>query len=264
MSRIIFLGTAGTATVATKQLRASGGIIFQLEELQFHLNPGPGTVVKARETGLNLHHTTAILVTDNNILHNNDLNIAIDAMTHNGIEHRGLVVAPSSVLQGKSPVLREQYQSFVEKIIAIEPDHKIGIELVEINALQVSQQDPTAVGYKFFCPQFTFAYTGNTSVTPKLLEELKGTDILVLNVPLPGKKSGEHILNTEEAIKIVSHVRPRLTILTGFGMEMLKADPLAEAREVQRITGVQTIAARDGLSLAPSGFREYKSPVKGF
>ena len=98
----------------------------------------------------------------------------------------------------------------------------------------------------------------------KLLEELSGTDILILNVPFPGNKGDDKHLNTENAIKIVSHVRPRLVVLTGFGLEMLKADPLSEAREVQRITGVQTIAARDGLSIAPAGYKEYKSPVRGF
>jgi ribonuclease BN (tRNA processing enzyme) len=263
-SRVIFLGTAGTAAVATKQLRSSGGIIFQIEDLQFHLDPGPGTIVKAKELGINLHHTTAILVSDSNIIHCNDVNILVDAMTHGGIEHRGLILASKSVIQDDVPFLMKHYRNFIEKIIPIERDHKVGIELVEINALSVEQSDPVAIGFKFFCPKYTLAYTGDTIVTDKLLEELSGTDILILNVPFPGNKGDDKHLNTENAIKIVSHVRPRLVVLTGFGLEMLKADPLSEAREVQRITGVQTIAARDGLSIAPAGYKEYKSPVRGF
>ena len=54
MARIIFLGTAGSTAVVSKQLRASGGIIIQVEDLQFHLDPGPGALVKAKEYGVNL------------------------------------------------------------------------------------------------------------------------------------------------------------------------------------------------------------------
>ncbi len=63
---------------------------------------------------------------------------------------------------------------------------------------------------------------------------------------------------------MISQVRPRLAIITHFGLEMLKADPLNEAREIQRITGVQTIAAQDGLIVSPGSYGRYKSPVKGF
>ncbi|MDP3733946.1 MAG: hypothetical protein Q8R37_01840, partial [Nanoarchaeota archaeon] len=70
-------------------------------------------------------------------------------------------------------------------------------------------------------------------------------------------------LDTAAATKIIAHVKPKLAILTHFGLEMLKADPLNEAREIQRITGVQTIAASDGLTITPEG-QGYKSPVKGY
>jgi len=96
------------------------------------------------------------------------------------------------------------------------------------------------------------------------LESLSGTDILILNVPYPGDKGAYLNLDSESAIKIISHVRPKLAILTHFGLEMLKADPLQEAREIQKITGIQTIAASDGLVISPEGYGEYRSPVKGY
>ena len=78
MANIIFLGTAGSSAVVGKQLRASGGIILQVEELQFHLDPGPGALAKAKEFGVNLHHNTAILVSHNHINHCNDVNVVIN------------------------------------------------------------------------------------------------------------------------------------------------------------------------------------------
>lgn len=266
MARILFLGTAGDSATVTKQHRASGGIILQVEDLQFHIDPGPGALNKAKEYGVSLHHNTAILVTRNHVNHCNDLNAVVDCMTHGGIEHRGIVLGSKSVLQkldNSNPYLTKQHQNQVEKIIAMEKNHKVGIELVEINALPVENEDDTALGFKFFCPKFTLSYTGDTKVTPELLESLNGSDILILNVPYPGNRAQGTNLDRDSAIKIISHVRPKLAILTHFGLEMLKADPLQEAREVQRITGVQTLAAKDGLLVSPS-YGQFNNPVKGY
>ena len=267
MASILFLGTAGSSAVVTKQLRSSGGIILHVEDLQFLIDPGPGAITKARECGVNLHHNTAILVSHNHLNHCNDLNAVIDAMTHSGIEHRGIILGSKSVLQTQEnshPYLTKYHQNLAEKIIPLEKNHKVGIELVEINALSAEHTDETAIGFKFFCPKFTLSYTGDTKLTPQLLEELTGTDILILNVPYPGNKGKGMNLDTEAAIKIVSHVRPKLAVLTHFGLEMIRADPIQEAREVQRITGIQTIAAKDGLLISPQSYERAKSPVKGY
>ncbi len=267
MASIIFLGTAGGSAVVSRQLRSSGGIILQVEDLQFHIDPGPGTLNKAREYGINIQHTTAVLVSHNHIGHCNDLNAVVDAMTHGGIERRGVIIASKSVLQqqeGSYPSLTQHHQRLVERIIPVEKRHKVGIELVEIHILSAEHTDPTAVGFKFFCPTSTISYTGDTIATPHLLEELAGTDVLIMNVPYPRNKGIGLNLDTDAAIKMVSHVRPTVAIITHFGLDMLKADPLTEAREIQRVTGVQTIAARDGLLVSPESYREYAGSVKGF
>ncbi|MEK6900216.1 MAG: MBL fold metallo-hydrolase [Nanoarchaeota archaeon] len=266
MARIIFLGTAGSPAVVSKQLRFSGGIIIQVGDLQFHLDPGPGALSQAKEYGVNLHNTSVVLVTHNHINHCNDLNVVIDAMTHGGIEQRGILVASKSVLQPSEkqhPFLTKYHQGLVEKIIPVEKNHKIGVEVVEIHALSAEHTDSSAVGFKFYCPNFIVSYTGDTQLTPKLLEELSGSDLLILNVPYPGESAAGMNLDMNAATQIIAHVRPRMAILTHFGMQMLKADPIVQAREVQRVTGIQTIAAYDGLAVGP-GSTPYHSPVKGF
>ncbi|HLC91158.1 MAG TPA: MBL fold metallo-hydrolase [Candidatus Nanoarchaeia archaeon] len=268
MSKIIFLGTAGSSAVVSKQLRASGGIILQVEDLQFHLDPGPGALVKAKEFGVNLHQTIAVLVSHNHINHCNDLNAVIDAMTHSGIEQRGLLLASKSVLhstENNHPFLTKHHQKMLERIIPLEKKHKVAIELLEIHALPVDHTDEDAIGFKFFCPKFTLSYPGDTAYHEALVEELKGTDILILNVPYPDDKAMGKNLDVQSAVKLVSLVQPKLVILTHFGLEMLKADPLQAARDIQRITGVQTIAAQDGLMISPDIVEDrYRSNVRGF
>tara|TARA_Y100000310_G_scaffold325501_1_gene389061 strand:- start:39 stop:830 length:792 start_codon:yes stop_codon:yes gene_type:complete len=261
------LGTAGNLAVASKQIRSSGGIILQVEDIQFHIDPGPGALTKAREYGVNTHHTTAILVSHNHLNHCNDVNAVIDAMTHSGIEQRGVILGSKSVLTSfddNRPFITKYHQNLVEKIMPLEKNHKVGIELIEINALAVEHNDPHALGFKFFCPKFVLSYTGDTELTDSLLDQLTGTDILILNVPYPGESAPQGNLDTQAAIKAISHVRPKLAIITHFGLEMLKADPIQEAREIQRITGIQTVAAKDGMAISPEGYGHNYSPVKGY
>ena len=114
MAQLIFLGTAGSTSVVSRQLRSSGGIVFKVDDLQFHIDPGPGSLSKAKEYGVNVHHTTAILVSHNHMNHCNDLNVLIEAMTHGGLEHHGVVMASKSVLENSDkshPFLTKYHQN---------------------------------------------------------------------------------------------------------------------------------------------------------
>jgi len=267
MASIIFLGTAGSSAVMNKQLRASGGIILVVQDLQFHIDPGPGALNKAKEFGVNLNHNTAVLVSHHHLNHCNDLNVVVEAMTHGGLEHRGIVLGSKSVFQpteNSHPFLTRYHQNQLDKVIPMDKNHKVGIELVEINSLSAEHTDPSALGFKFYGPKFTLSYSGDTNYNQKIVEEMSGSDIVILNVPYPGNKGAGLNLDTASAIKIISQVRPKLAILTHFGLEMLKADPLVEAREVQRITGVQTIAAKDGLLVSTEHYNKGNSMVKGY
>jgi len=267
MARVIFLGTAGNTTVMAKGLRKSGGIVVQLEDLQFHLDPGPGAVSEAVKIGLNLHNTTGVLVSHRHINHCNDLNVLVDAMTYGGSERRGILLAAKSVIHGSEderPVLSCHHQKMLEKIIVLEKKGKVGVELVEIHALSADHSDPHAVGFKMYCPKFVLSYLGDTAFSEELVQELAGTDLLVLNVPYPGKTGKGQNLDCNAALDIITKVRPKLAVLTHFGIGMIKADPIHQAREIQKISGVQTIAAKDGLILAPGQFDKPRSPVKGY
>jgi ribonuclease BN (tRNA processing enzyme) len=253
-NKITFLGTGGDAFVIGKQIRASGGIILQTEGLQFHIDPGPGALVRAAENGINLRGNTAVIATCNHISHCNDINAVISAMTYAGFDKRGVLVASNSVVNTEEKYLTEFHKNCLEKIIVLKSGQRLGIEDIEIHALPANHTDPDTIGLKFITNDFILTYSSDTAYSKALIKAYKDSDILILNVPLPGDEKKEGQLNTSEAAKIIEEVNPKLAIITHFGIKMLKADPLYEARQIQKQTNVQVLVAKDGFTISPASY----------
>ncbi len=248
-SRIIFLGTAGDGIVTSKQHRASGGILLDLDDNYFHINPGPGTLVRAQQFNLNLRQNIALLVSSDDIIDSNDVNAVIDSMTYAGLDKRGVLIAHPNVIE---KTLAEKQKEQIARIINAQPEKKLAIENTDIVILKTTSEND--IGFKFYTSDLVFCYAGNTSYSEEIIEQYKDCDILVLNVNNPGETQVPDQLNISDAIKIGNKIKPQLIILTHFGIKMLKADPIYEAREVQRQTQIQTIAAKDGFILSPSSY----------
>jgi phosphoribosyl 1,2-cyclic phosphodiesterase len=75
-----------------------------------------------------------------------------------------------------------------------------------------------------------------------------------LSVQDPRNLKRKAHLNSEDAEKIIKKTNPQVTIITGFGIKMMQAEPLYEAREIQKATGIQVIAAKDGMTINPISF----------
>jgi len=256
-SSIIFLGTGGDSYVVSKQIRASGGIVLQVDDDQYHIDPGPGSLIMAKESGINLRANTALFVTHNHLNHCNDINAVIDAMTYRGFDKKGVLVANNTVINGsenQNPFLHKYYRDCLERFIILEAGSKVGINNIEVKAIKAKHSEPNAIGFKFITPDFTLTYTGDTSYSLETLSEYENSNVLILNVPCLNKEESKDNLCKEDAIKIINKVNPKLTIITHFGINFLKADPLYEVREIQKETNTQVIAATDGMVLNPISY----------
>jgi ribonuclease BN (tRNA processing enzyme) len=252
--RILFLGTGGDTYIIGKQERASGGIILNIENDQYHIDPGPGALVMAKIATVNIRENTAVFVSSNKLVAANDLNAVISAMTHDGLDKKGVLVCPSTVISGdpdESAYLNTFYKNCVEKVISVDNIKKIGINQTEIEIISLENY---AVAYKFITKRFSLSYVPATGYSNNILEGCRDSDILILTVTEPRNSMKKDYLNVEDAEKIIQKLSPQLTILTGFGTKMIQAEPLYEARELQKSTGSQVISARDSMTINPLSF----------
>jgi len=213
--------------------------VINVEESQLHIDPGPGALTAARLYDVSLRATTALLISKNSLYNCGDINAVIDAMTYAGFDKQSVLIADNEVINGPS-FLQQQYRDYLERFIVLESGRKVAVNEVEIQSIDLKE----GIGFKIFAPEFTLAYLPETS--PSLAEHCKNVNILVLSLADPQAR--------EETIKLIQKVNPRLAIITNFGLKMIQADPLYEAREIQKASQVQTVAAKDGLVINPISY----------
>lgn len=254
--RIVFLGTAGDTTTVNKQIRASGGIILYHNGNQIHLDPGPGSLIQYKKAGLTPRSTLALVATNYDLGHCGDVNAVVSAMTHDGLDNRGVLIATKSIIEGSESehaILWKRYRDYLERNIVMKIGERVGINNINLEAIPSKSKDPTGFGLKISTSQYVVAYSSDTKYQPSLINHYDGADILILKCVYPPAQENETTdrMNLTDVKKIIEEVQPKLAILTGFGIKMLNADPVFLARDITRETKVQVIAATDGLQFNP-------------
>ncbi|MFB3926555.1 MAG: MBL fold metallo-hydrolase [Syntrophales bacterium] len=248
---IKFLGTGGARFVVARQLRASGGVYISAEGKHIILDPGPGALVRcaASRPPVDVTHLDAVILTHAHIDHSNDVNILIDAMTEGGLKRRGILFAPEECLEGDKAVILKYLKGFPEKIVVLKQKEHYAIGDLRFSASVRHQHPVETYGILFHLPGCRLSFMVDTRFFPQLLESYKSSDILVMNVVryIPHEKADIMHLSMDDVKRILEAIRPRKAILTHFGMTMLRAKPWEVAGRLAEETGIEVIAASDGL-----------------
>jgi len=218
MNKLKFLGTAGARFVVIKQVRKSGGLWLTLDDTNVLIDPGPGSLIRclSSKPKLNPMDLDGIILTHRHIDHSNDINIIIEAMTNGGM------------------ILKEKGDYVIGNIKFSTPvKHIHGVETYGLN---------------FYGKNSSISLVSDTKYFNGLESFYKG-DVLILNVVLTQEKQNINHLSLADAEKIISINKPKLCILTHFGMNVLREKPWEIADHFSEKFGVNVIAASDGMEI---------------
>lgn len=251
-----FLGTAGARFVVSTQLRHSGGLLWTLHGTRIWVDPGPGALVRALSSRPKIDPagTHVLVVTHRHLDHSGDATVIVEAMSRGGFSPRGTLLAPRDALETE-PVVHRYAQEFVPRRGTLEEGsrHELAPGLVLETPLAHDHGVET-YGYRLSAPGFTAAHVVDGFWMDRLPEAYAGVDLLLVNTTRPAGRDRRFLhLGADDAEILVREIRPRLAVLTHFGMKMLRAGPERVALGISERTGVPTVAARDGwlLSLDP-------------
>ena len=251
MSFIKFLGTAGARFVVMKQLRASGGVWLSVGKTNLYIDPGPGALVRCLHSKPKLEPSLldGILLTHKHLDHSGDINVMIEAMTEGGFKKRGILFAPADALE-EDPVVLKYVAGYVEKVEMLKENSEYRIGDIPFSTARKHQHRVETYGINFKISPHTVSWMTDTKFFPELPNLYPG-EILIIHVvrlkPI-GDEPIDH-LSIEDVKMIVKKARPKLTILTHFGMTMIKAKPWVVAAELEKELGLKVIAASDGMKL---------------
>ena len=252
MVELTYLGTGGGRVVTMLQKRATGGFVFKTEEHQIHVDPGPGAIVRAKQYKINPNKTDIIVLSHCHTDHTNDVPVIIEAMTAGARQRKGTIFANKTCVFGDenfSPAISKYHKGVVKKIGIMMPLDEVQIDDIKIAAFKTQHGDPNSLGYIFTLNDLRVGYVSDSGYFRSMSHDLKDIDILLINLLRPDDERYPGHMCTEDAIKLVQEIKPKLVIVQHFGFKVLSAGPEAQAKKIENATKIRTIAAKDGLKL---------------
>jgi ribonuclease BN (tRNA processing enzyme) len=242
---ITFLGTAGARFVVVRQFLASGGAWLNLGNTQILLDPGPGCLVHATKKKLDPTKLAAIILSHKHLDHSGDINIMIEAMTDGGTKKRGMVFAPADALN-PDPVILSYLRSYLQSIQVLTEGGSYVIDDVSFKTPIRHKHPVETYGFVFQTPRHTFSWITDTRYFDDLASHYEG-DLLIINVVRLNSGAPLDHLSLPEVKALIEKLKPKVAILTHFGMTMWQAKPWELAKNLTEELEITVMAARDGM-----------------
>jgi len=242
---ITFLGTAGARIMVTSQILASGGLWLSLSGTEILVDPGPGCIVHSTKRKLRADKLSAIVLSHRHLDHSGDVNIMVEAMTRGGFKKRGWLFAPSDALEDE-PVIFSYLRNYLEGIEVLREGKSYSVGNISFTTPIRHIHSVETYGMIFTTPQHTFSYIADSRYFDGLCRSYGGELLIINVVRLETGHPFEH-LSVPDAGHIIAELKPKVAILTHFGMTIWRAKPWEVAERLSQEVGIKVLAARDGM-----------------
>jgi phosphoribosyl 1,2-cyclic phosphodiesterase len=242
--KVTFMGTAGARFMVAKQLAASGGLYIEDGKARIALDPGPGAIVQYAKRKVDLTKLDAIVVSHRHLDHSGDVNVMVEAMTEGGFAHRGRLFCPSDALD-EDPVVLQYVRRFPQEVVRLQPETTYNVNGLEFSTSPRHRHQVETYGFRF---GDRLGWITDSAYYDGIAEQHRA-DVMIIHVVLMQCRAELPHLCLDDAERIIREAKPKLAILTHFGMTVWRAHPWELAADLSQRTGIEVKAARDGMSL---------------
>ena len=230
--------------VAT-QILASGGLWLSLNGTEILVDPGPGCIVQSTKRKLRADKLSAIILSHRHLDHSGDVNVMVEAMTQGGFKPHGWLFVPADALE-KEPVIFSYLKDYLDGIEILKEGKPYTIGNVSFTTPIRHIHPVETYGMLFRTGEHTLSYIADTRYFDGLCRSY-ASELLIMNVVFLGDNPPADHLTVSDVSRIIMELKPRVAILTHFGMSMWRAKPWQIAQRLSQETGVRVVAARDGM-----------------
>jgi ribonuclease BN (tRNA processing enzyme) len=260
IDELVFLGSGGGRHHIRTQYRATGGILYKFNDIQSHIDPGPGAIVRINQYKEDPVKTELFIATHGHVDHYSDLSAIIESSRENLHDKnykyykKGTLITTEEVLK----YISEYHLNMLEKVVKFRAGNRINYKNVEITGTKtVHSPINEGFGVKFNLKDYSIAFSSDTMVYDNFSEEFSDCNILVLNLLRPNSIVCKRHLCTDEVIPYLNKIDPPLNalIITHFGSFMdspksIKNYVPSQVKKLQENTNIKNIvAAEDGLKI---------------
>ena len=176
-----------------------------------------------------------------------------EAMTEGGFQKRGILFAPRDAIETE-PVIFNYLKKSLEGIQILEAGKTYSVGNISFTTPVRHVHLVENYGMIFKTLKHTIAYITDTRYFEGLGSYYRG-DLLMLNLTFlqprttpsrPGAPM-DH-LSVPDAERLIKEIKPKIAILTHFGMGVWRAKPALVAEDLTQKTGIRVIAATDGMT----------------
>jgi len=249
--KLTFMGTAGARFMVAKQIAASGGLYLEQDGTRIAMDPGPGAVVQYAKRKVDLARLNGILVSHRHLDHCSDVNVVIEAMTEGGFRRRGTLFCPGDALD-EDPVVLRYLRDFPEHVVRLEAECEYRLGEITFATTRRHIHGVETYGFRFGelgdgrLPRL--GWVTDSKYYDGIAED-HCAEVMVIHTVLAQSRPDLPHLGLDDAERIIDVARPRLAVITHFGMNVWRAHPWEVAAGMSQRTGVEVKAARDGMSL---------------
>lgn len=242
--KLTFMGTAGARFMVAKQLAASGGLYVEDGKARIALDPGPGAIVQYAKRKVDLTKLDAIVVSHRHLDHCGDVNVMVEAMTEGGFAHRGRLFCPSDALDD-DPVVLKYLRRFPQEVVRLEPETTYSVNGLEFSTSPRHVHQVETFGFRF---GDRLGWVTDSAYYDGIAEQHKA-DVMIIHTVLMQCRAELPHLCLDDAERIIREAKPKLAILTHYGMTVWRAHPWELAADLTQRLGIEVKAARDGMAI---------------
>jgi phosphoribosyl 1,2-cyclic phosphodiesterase len=230
--------------MVAKQLAASGGLYLEEGGTRLCLDPGPGAVVQYAKRKIDPSRLDGIVLSHRHLDHSNDVNVMIEAMTEGGFRPRGTLLCPGDALDD-DPVVLGYLRKFPTEVIRLQPESEYRVKEIGFTTSPRHVHGAETYGFRF---GDRLGWVTDSGYYDGIAEQHRAEVMVIHTVLLERRPELPHLC-IEDAERIIRDARPRLAVITHFGMTVWRAKPWELAAALSDRTGIEVKAARDGMTL---------------